>query len=171
MTEVTEDVAKETEALLATPGGKDGGNRMADYPEEFRKYLLSEHTRWANRERGEQFRGVQLHRVERADGHVVRMDFTDEFLGYLEAAVKDMRRDQEWQENASRYLRVEDAVIRMGSRNPDLLEVLRFYQVPAWLRRESVVALAGRLGVGPDVPSQRLNRAVAAVWWEMGEAW
>ena len=157
------DLARKTKALAATSGGKDGGTRMADYPEEFRKYLLTEHQRWANRERGEQFRGVQLHRVERADGHVVRLDFTDEFLGFLEAAVRDMRRDEEWQRHASRYLRVEDAVIRMGSRNPELLEVLRFYQVPAWLRKESVVALAGRLGVGPDVPSQRLNRAVAAV--------
>lgn len=144
---------------------------VAEYPDEFRRYLLTDHVRWANRERGEQFRGVQLHKVERADGHVVRMDFTDEFLGYLEAAVKDMRRDQAWQDHASQYLRVEDAIHRMGSRNPDLLQVLRYYQVPEPLRKESVVALAGRLGVSPDVPRRKLSRAIAAVWWEMGEAW
>lgn len=144
---------------------------MADYPDEFSRYLLGEHQRWANRERGEQFRGVQLHKVERADGHVVRLDFTDEFLGFLERAVRDMRRDEEWQQHASRYLRVEDAIHRMGSRNPELLEVLRYYQVPEMLRKESVIALAGRLGVSPDVPKRRLRRAIAAVWWEMGEAW
>lgn len=144
---------------------------MSEYTEEFRRYLLVDHVRWANRERGEQFRGVQLHKVDRADNHVVRLDFTDEFLGYLERAVKDMKRDQEWQEHASRYMRVEDAIHRMGSRNPDLLQVLRFYQVPEPLRKESVVALAGRLGVSPDVPRRKLSRAIAAVWWEMGEAW
>lgn len=144
---------------------------MAEYPDAFRQYLLQEHQRWANRERGEQFRGVQLHRVERADGHVLRMDFTDEFLGFLERAVQDMRRDEEWQHHAARYLRVEDAIHRMGSRNPELLEVLRYYQTPEWGRKESVVALAGRLGVTPDVPARRLRRAIAAVWWEMGEAW
>lgn len=144
---------------------------MAEYPDEFRRYLLQDHRRWANRERGEQFRGVQLHKVERSDGHVVRLDFTDEFLGFLERAVKDMKRDQVWQDSASRYLRVEDAIHRMGSRNPELLEVLRYYQTPEWGRQESVVALADRLGVSPDVPARRLRRAIAAVWWEMGEAW
>ncbi|MGA1354532.1 MAG: hypothetical protein ACO32I_07150 [Candidatus Limnocylindrus sp.] len=144
---------------------------MADYPDDFRRYLLEEHQRWGNRERGEAFRGVQLHKVERADGHIVGLDFTSEFLGYLERAVKDMKRDQEWQHYASRYLRVEDAIHRMGSRNQDLLEVLRFYQVPSWLRKETAVALAGRLGWSPDTPARKLNRAVAAVWWEMGESW
>lgn len=138
-------------------------------PTAFRRYLLDEHPQVGRRIEKGGYQG-KLHEISRsADGKVSHVGLSDHFLSHLDRALRAQGAETSAAE--SWYRVVEAAIAKLERRRPELVTVLRYYQVPRGQRPTSVVALAIEVGVSEDYPRRLLTKAIAAVWWELGSSW
>lgn len=149
------------------------------YPKAFRDYVLVEHQRHANANRvpnERAFHGLQLHATnarEMSEWQVPNPSthFTDAFTRFLDAGIRAARREQREPVDAFRWARVEAAILWLEQEDPHLGIVLRYYQAPRWARAESLLQLAGRLGLSEEGPRRWRDRALRRLWWRLGGAW